>query len=296
MEKNDQTRISDAPLWVEQLGDGPVVATAIHAGHEVRRDLLPLLAIDESTRAREEDPYTDALVKVVPSWITFRRSRFEVDLNRARDEAVYLAPEMAWGLHVWKKPLSETEVEKSREEYDRFYDELYRMLQKIERRYGCFVVFDLHSYNHRRRGPHDPPEDPQKNPDVNVGTGSLDRERCGPVVERFMKELRNYDFLGHHLDVRENVKFEGRQLARWIHSKFPDSACVLAIEFKKFFMDEWTGVADIDQVEEIRKALQATLPGIVETLHQIPQCQRRKDDTAQRAPATGRGSEASDEG
>jgi len=278
-EQRRDSNLLDDPLWVEQVGDGPVVATAIHAGHEVRRDLLPLLAIDESTRAREEDPYTDALVKVVPSWIAFKRSRFEVDLNRPKNEAVYLSPEMAWGLHVWKKPLDETEIERSLEEYDAFYDELYRLLKKIERRHGCFVVFDLHTYNHRRRGPHAPPEDPAGNPDVNVGTGSLDHKRCGAVVRRFIEDLRNYDFLGHHLDVRENVKFKGRQLAEWIHRKFPDTACVLAIEFKKFFMDEWTGVADIDQVEEIRKALQATLPGIVETLHRIPQCQKIRHET-----------------
>jgi N-formylglutamate amidohydrolase len=259
-------------LWVEQVGDGPVVATAIHAGHEVRRDLLPLLAIDEPTRAREEDPYTDALIKVVPSWIAFRRSRFEVDLNRPREEAVYMAPEMAWGLQVWNRPLGKTEIRRSLQEYDTFYEELYHLLKKIEKRYGCFVVFDLHSYNYRRRGPHEPPEDPKENPDVNVGTGSLDRRRCGPIVQRFITDLRNYDFLGHHLDVRENVKFKGRQLAQWIHEKFPKSSCALAIEFKKIFMDEWTGVADIDQVEEIRKALHATLPGIMEELRSSPPC------------------------
>jgi N-formylglutamate amidohydrolase len=272
-------RKQDDTLWVEQVGDGPVVATAIHAGHEVRRDLLPLLAIDESTRAREEDPYTDALVKVVPSWIVFRRSRFEVDLNRPKEEAVYMAPEMAWGLQVWKKPLSETEIKRSLEEYDKFYDELYQLLKKIERKYKCFVVFDLHSYNYRRKGPYAPPEDPAQNPDVNVGTGSIDRERCGPIVQRFIHDLRQYDFFGRHLDVRENVKFKGRYLAQWIHRKFPGSACVLAIEFKKFFMDEWTGIADIDVVEEIRKALHSTLPGILEELQKNPQC--RSDSNGQ---------------
>jgi len=264
----------DDSLWVEQVGDGPVVATAIHAGHEVRRDLLPLLAIDESTRAREEDPYTDALVKVVPSWIAFKRSRFEVDLNRPKDEAVYMSPEMAWGLQVWKKPLPETEIKRSLEEYDKFYDQLYQLLKKIERKHKCFVVFDLHSYNYRRKGPYAPPEDPTENPDVNVGTGSIDRQHCGPIVQRFMDDLRQYDFFGRHLDVRENVKFKGRQLAQWIHRKFPGSACVLAIEFKKFFMDEWTGIADIDVIEEIRKALHSTLPGILEELQKNPRCRR----------------------
>lgn len=274
----NQTSDTSAPqqqnegLWVEQVGDGPVVAVAIHAGHAVRRDLLPLLAIDESTRAREEDPYTDALVKVAPSWIVFKRSRFEVDLNRPPEEAVYRSPDMAWGLQVWKKPLPLSAIRRSIEEYERFYAELYRLLKKVQRKYKCFVVYDLHSYNYRRKGPHAPPEDPRQNPDVNVGTGSIDRERCGAIVQRFMDDLRHYNFFGRHLDVRENVKFKGRQLAQWIHRKFPDSACVLAIEFKKFFMDEWTGVADVDVLEEIRQALRSTLPGVTEELQRIPHC------------------------
>ena len=35
-------------------------------------------------------------------------SRFEVDLNRPREKAVYIKPEDAWGLEVWKyKPSQE---------------------------------------------------------------------------------------------------------------------------------------------------------------------------------------------
>lgn len=261
-------------LLVEEIGEGPLVATAIHAGHAVRRELLPFLALDEATRAREEDPYTDYLVKVVPSWIVARRSRFEVDLNRPREEAVYTRPEMAWGLHLWKRPLPEMEIQRSLEEYDRFYAELERVLRRIERHHGCFVVFDIHSYNHRRRGPHAPPDDPRLHPDVNVGTGSMDRARCGPVVERFLRDLRAWDYFGRRLDVRENVKFRGRQLARWIHRRFPHTACVLAVEFKKIFMDEWTGVADVEQLEALRAALESTLPGLLEVLPGLPGCRR----------------------
>jgi hypothetical protein len=46
-------------IWITHEGIGPLFATAIHAGHTVRRELLPLLALNESTRLREEDPYTD---------------------------------------------------------------------------------------------------------------------------------------------------------------------------------------------------------------------------------------------
>ncbi len=261
--------ISENNIWLEHQGEGPLFATAIHAGHKIRAELLPFLALDESVRLREEDPYTDRWVKIVPGWIVMTRSRFEVDLNRDRDEAVYRTPEMAWGLHLWKAPLSNEQIEHSIEEYDAFYNELEVLLSKLAGHFKRFVIFDIHTYNYRREGPEGPPADPLENPEVNVGTGTLDRKLCGCVVERFIKDLRKFNFLGRHLDVRENIKFEGRQLARWIHEKFPDSACVLSVEFKKFFMDEWTGEANEEQVEAIREALRSTIPGMLEELNTI---------------------------
>lgn len=256
-------------VLLDHKGKGPLAATAIHAGHAVRAELVPLLAIDESTRLREEDPYTDRWVKVVPTWIVATHSRFEVDLNREREEAVYRTPEVAWGLHLWKAPLNNEMVEHSLEEYDAFYQELEVLLTELARHYRRFVIFDLHAYNYRREGPDAPPADPATHPEVNVGTGTMDRVLCGHVVDRFMSDLRKFNFLGRHLDVRENVKFKGRQLAGWIHSHFPDSACVLSIEFKKFYMDEWTGVGDEEQIKAIREALHSTIPGILEELKQL---------------------------
>ncbi len=257
---------SENNIWLEHQGEGPIFATAIHAGHALRGELLPLMALDEATRLREEDPYTDYWVKIVPGWIVMTHSRFEVDLNRDRDEAVYRAPDMAWGLHLWKAPLSDEIVDHSLEEYDAFYDELEALLTRLANHYQHFVIFDIHAYNYRRQGPEGPPADPSLNPEVNVGTGTLNRKLWGHIVDRFIKDLRNFEFLGRHLDVRENVKFKGRHLARWIHDKFPNSACVLSIEFKKFFMDEWTGEADEKLLRAIREALRSTIPGILEEL------------------------------
>lgn len=253
-------------LFIEHEGEGPLMATAIHAGHEIRRELVPLVALNDAQRTREEDPYTDYWVKVVPTWLVPTHSRFEVDLNRPRDEAVYLMPEMAWDLHVWQKPLREEMIERSLAEYDAFYAELKRILDAMAQRYSRIVVFDLHAYNYRRRGPAAEPADPKTHPEVNIGTGSMDRRLCGHIVERFMADLRAFDFLGRRLDVRENVKFKGRQLAQWIHQNYPGIACVIAIEFKKFYMDEWTGVGDVEQIQAIQRALQSTIPGILEAL------------------------------
>ena len=242
------------------------MATAIHDGHEVRADALSHMALDEGSRLREEDPWTASWAVAAPNRVVGLRSRFEVDLNRPRAKAVYRVPADAWGLELWREELPADVVERSLAEYDAFYAEADRICSELERRYGRFVVLDLHTYNYRRGGPDAPPEDPEANPEVNVGTGSLDRERWGGLVDRFMADLRQHDYMGRHLDVRENVRFQGGYLSRWIHERFPESGCCLAIEFKKFFMDEWTGTLSPEEYEAIPQALEATMPGLLESL------------------------------
>jgi hypothetical protein len=147
---------------------------------------------------------------------------------------------------------------------------MHRLLSRMAERHGRLVVLDLHTYNHRRGGPDAAPDDPEANPEVNIGTGTMpDRARWAPIINRFIADLGSFPFGGHHLDVRENVKFQGGNFGRWMHSEFPDSVCCLSIEFKKFFMDEWTGTPDEDQVQLIEQALAATLPGLTEELSRI---------------------------
>lgn len=265
----EKTHTVVQPLWSVHKGDRPLFATALHCGHELRKELQRLLLLDETTQLREEDPYTDYLATVAPTRILPRRSRFEVDLNRARGEAVYLRPEDAWGLELWREPPDEEVIEHSLEEYDAFYAEVKQLLDALEYHYGRFVIFDLHSYNYRRGGPDAPPEDPATHPDVNVGTGTLDRTRWGPLVDRFIADLSRFDFLGHHLDVRENVKFRGRQFAAWVHGNYPETGCVLSLEFKKFFMDEWSGEVEVEQLQALHDALRSTLPGIAEEMRRL---------------------------
>jgi hypothetical protein len=128
------------------------------------------------------------------------------------------------------------------------------------------VVFDLHTYNHRRDGSDGPPADPEQNPEVNLGTGTMDRDQWAGLVDRFMADLSAVDFMGRQLDVRENVKFRGGNFARWIHETFPESGCALSIEFKKCFMDEWTGQPYPNQLDAIQQALVATVPGVLDEL------------------------------
>ena len=45
--------------WRISEGDGPIIATAIHAGHSLRPEVAALTALTDEQRLREEDPFTD---------------------------------------------------------------------------------------------------------------------------------------------------------------------------------------------------------------------------------------------
>jgi N-formylglutamate deformylase len=244
---------------------GQLVTTAIHAGHELRPALADLTALDDEERRREEDPYTDQLLGDVGVRVHVHQSRFEVDLNRSREEAVYQHPDDAWGLTVWEHELPAAEVERSRRIHDEFYAELAHHMDRLATR-GRFLVLDIHSYNHHRDGPDGPPAAPGDNPEVNVGTGALDRSRWGHVIDAFIGELRLQTVDGHRLDVRENVRFRGGHLSRWVTANYPDTGCTLALEFKKLFMDEWSGECDVEHVAQLRHALHAVVPSVLTTL------------------------------
>jgi N-formylglutamate deformylase len=250
-------------------GAGPVIAVANHHGHALRPEVTRIMGLDAAARLQEEDPFTGEWADIVPTSLVAQHSRFEVDLNRPRESAVYMNSDDAWGLEVWKQLPPDSLIEASLAQYDAYYTALESLCRDKQEHYGNFVVLDLHSYNYRRDGPAGPEADPAGNPEVNIGTGTMNRERWGGLVDRFIHELRSSDFLGRSLDVRENVKFVGRQFPKWVHTHYPDSGCAIAVEFKKFFMDEWTGKLDLAAHDAIKRALASTLPGLEEELEKV---------------------------
>jgi len=245
--------------WSLGLSALPLVTTAIHAGHDLRPEIAAKIALDGLTRRREEDPFTDRITAAGGLPVVVHRSRFEVDLNRPRHRCVYEEADAAWGLQVWREPLSEEQIERSRRLHDAFYEQLRGILDDLARQ-GPFVVLDLHSYNHRRDGADRPPAPAIDNPEVNIGTGSMDRDRCGHLVDRFMGDLGEQVVDGHALQVAENVRFEGGYLCQWVHERYPDTGCALAVELKKVFMDEWTGQLDEQHLDELTAAFAASVP------------------------------------
>ncbi|MCY1552957.1 hypothetical protein D9M68_893920 [compost metagenome] len=95
----------------------------------------------------------------------------------------------------------------------------------------------------------------------------MDRFRWADVLDPFIESLRSFQFDGRSMDVRENVAFEGRgEQTRFVHENFPDTGCAIAIEFKKVFMDEWTGEADTAKIEALRRMLTSSLPVLLDRL------------------------------
>lgn len=223
------------------------------------------MRLADPDRVREEDPFTDNLIADFPNRIVVHRSRFEVDLNRARDGAIYHSPEQCWGLDVWQRSLDEPLIAGSLAFHDQYYAELGRVLHDLELQHGKFVLVDVHSYNHRRDGPMATPASEEGAPEINIGTFSMDRERWAPVLTPFMEALRSVRIGHRNLDVRENVAFQGKgEQTRFVHANFPKTGCGIAVEFKKTFMDEWTGEPNWPMIGVLRSALASTVP-ILET-------------------------------
>lgn len=240
--------------WTVQHGPGPVVATAIHHGHELRPEVAEAMALDDAARLREEDPFTGETVRDVATHIVVHRSRFEIDLNRGTDGAVYRTPEQCWGLDLWKpgRP-DESLVGRSQAMHTAYYRMLAQLLDGVAERQGRFLLIDVHSYNHRRGGPDAPPAPPEQAPDINIGTFSMPRAQWAFLVDPLIDAMRRFDCNGRRLDVRENVAFEGRgEQTRFVHDRYPETGCAVALEIKKFYMDEWTGAPDPSELAAMR--------------------------------------------
>lgn len=257
MHMND-SKVSDR-WWTVRRGAGPIVATAIHDGHDLRPEVAALMKLPDPDRLREEDPFTGQATLDVPTHVIAHRSRFEFDLNRAPQEAIYLTADQSWGLELWKERPPQACIERSLAIHAAYYAMLRQLLDSVAAEHGRFIVIDVHSYNHRREGPGAKPTPQDEAPDINIGTFSMPRERWAGIIDPLMDAMRKFEFNGRHLDVRENVAFQGKgEQTRFVHENYPETGCAIALEFKKFFMDEWSGIPDPAELDAMRRFIAFT--------------------------------------
>jgi len=224
----------------------PYACGAIHDGHQFRRNLLDNCLHTEYDRWFEEDPCTKEFVKTHPIVIAGCDSRFEYDLNRAPDHAIY---EDAWGKKLWKGPLDSKEYEKSLAKHTAFYKVVHALIAKLEEMFGIVVVYDMHSYNWRRWD--------REVPVINLGTANVDKARFGPSIEAWSKSLSQLE-LPHAIESTSKINdtFQGNgYFLKFITQSFRNTL-VLATEFKKIYCDELNETIFPEVVHAIEQQLQ----------------------------------------
>lgn len=212
---------------------------AMHSGHLVRPEVGNSMLATEKERLREEDPCTEKFIDKLPIQIIGRDSRFEYDLNREAGRSIYDNKEKNWGLKVWKTKPDSRQRNLSLLKHKEFYDLMDIVVEYVNRQNKYSVVFDIHSYCYRRE--EDIPWQDDPNPEINIGTGAVNRKIFGKIIEDFKNNLSDVKIGNYPVRIAENEIFSGGYLAKRLSKMFPEKLLVIALEFKKIFMDEATG-------------------------------------------------------
>ncbi|NNE54994.1 MAG: DUF1704 domain-containing protein, partial [Flavobacteriales bacterium] len=207
----------------------PYVCTAIHDGSNFRDELKIKTVLSDYERWYEEDPFTGDFISSMPIVLVGHDSRFEYDLNRAPEEAVY---DTAWGKKVWKRPLTKRERERSQKKHRNYYRVTHALIKKLEELYDGCVVYDMHSYNYKRW---DRPV-----PVFNIGTENISDE-FEEYVAHWLGELSAIELPGIETKAAIDDVFYGRGYnLKYITDNF-SKTLVLATEVSKIYCDELTG-------------------------------------------------------
>ena len=227
----------------------PYVCAAVHDGHQFRKELWQNCLHTEYERWYEEDPCTKEMIAEHPVVIAGLDSRFEYDLNRAPESAIY---EDAWGKQLWKSPLPLEMKEKSLAKHDAFYDVVEALILKLEEKYEKCIVYDMHSYNWQRWE--------REVPTWNLGTANVDNNRFGTDIEEWRLILEQMPLPnGIKSTSKVNDTFQGNgYFLKFITQKF-ENTLVLATEIAKVYCDELDQIIYPEVVNAVKVYLNSKL-------------------------------------
>ncbi|MBT8245909.1 MAG: hypothetical protein HKP48_10620 [Winogradskyella sp.] len=223
---------------------------AVHNGHQFRKELWDNCLHSEYDRWYEEDPETKTMVASHPIVIGGCDSRFEYDLNRSPEDAVF---ETAWGKQLWKSPLEVSQKEKSQQKHANFYKVVEALIAKLEEKFGICIVYDMHSYNWQRWD--------REVPTWNLGTSNIDNERFEACVGDWRKALASIELpYGIKRTSKINDVFQGNgYFLKFITQNFKNTL-VLATEIAKVYCDEYNRIIYPEVVTAVEHQLKDLLP------------------------------------
>jgi N-formylglutamate amidohydrolase len=236
---------------------------SMHSGHRVRKEILEILAVPEEDRYREEDPFMDRFISDFPIRICGRDSRFEYDLNRNPYRALYDYDKPQWGLKVWNRELTEKERLQSINKHREFHGLLELVCRYLLSQHNHALLFDMHSYCYQREIRQVWQQD--ERPEINIGTGAVNRKIFDPAIICFKSNLRRTKIDDRPLRISENEIFFGGYLSRHLSRIYHERLLVLALEYKKIFMDEWTGTLHQEVLDKLIKDFNRAVDRAIET-------------------------------
>lgn len=229
----------------------PYVCAAVHDGNQFRKELWDNCLHSAYDRWYEEDPETKNMIASHPIVIAGIDSRFEYDLNRDPENAVF---DTAWGKQLWKEPLPEYQKQTSLAKHRNFYKVVKALINKIENEFGCCIVYDIHSYNWRRWD--------RVVPTWNLGTSNIDNSRYGKFIESWRQQLESIEFPYEEIPrtAKINDTFQGNgYFLKFITSHF-NNTLVLATEISKIYCHEYNHVVYPEIVNLVATELKKRLP------------------------------------
>ena len=223
---------------------------AVHDGHQFRKELWDNCLHTTYERWYEEDPETKNMIITHPIVIAGCDSRFEYDLNRGPEDAVF---DTAWGKKLWRQPLSEAMKQKSLQKHQNFYRVTHALIAKLEEKFGVCIVYDMHSYNWKRWD--------REVPTWNLGTTNVDNERFGEDIELWRQDLSEFNFPhGIKSTAKINDTFFGNgYFLKYITKNFQNTL-VLATEIAKVYCDEYDYIVYPEVVAAVEQELRNRLP------------------------------------
>jgi hypothetical protein len=238
----------------------PLIGLAVHAGHRLREELSTKMGVDEDDRRYDEDTHSDFFIEDFPVQLIGLDSRYEYDIDRKREQAVYLKPFQCWGKKVWQTPPSKGELEISYQKYDEAHELIEFFVEQMLAYFHKAVVLDLHTYSYKRQmyGARS-----AALPLFNVGSSQLDRKKQAKILDALLEGLRKVHLPGIPVIALENDLFKGDgAVATHLVGKFPEAA-VVPLDIKKVFMDETTGEIDDPLARKLRDQLYAIAQKLV---------------------------------
>ncbi|WP_442265991.1 N-formylglutamate amidohydrolase [Tenacibaculum sp. ZS6-P6] len=235
----------------------PYVCGAVHDGHQFRKELWSNCLHTEYDRWYEEDPCTKQMIAFHPIVIAGLDSRFEYDLNRAPDNAIY---EDAWGKQLWKTSLPGEQKSKSLQKHSAFYKVVHALIHKIEDKFGMCIVYDMHSYNWQRWD--------REVPTWNLGTSNVDQIRFKQEIESWRAILEEMPLpKGIKSTSKINDTFQGNgYFLKYITQNFKNTL-VLATEIAKVYCDELNQIIYPEVVHAVKVYLDVMLKEHAETFY-----------------------------